>query len=344
MGPTKEEDVMAFRVLAAGRAGTLALAALAAGAPAHADDLHELVVTEPVHSVSYLPLYLAQTNGYFKDEKLSVRVLTTNGGAAHTNAVLSGQAFAFIGGPEHDAYAKAKGAELRAVIDVVDRGNVYFVARKGLTAGEDLAAFVNGKRIATFFFGGTPNSITRYMLEKWSLKAPQDVTLSETNNPGILAAVAAGQDDIGVISDPELTQGVRKGVWQEPFYNVPKELGPYAYSCLNVRLESIKTEPQVVAAFVHAVMRGLEFANTNPKEATKIAKQWFPTMPDEDLTATIDRTIADHLWSSNGLISEQSWNTAKAVVQAAGLLNTDVPYDAVIDMQFVKKELAAEKK
>jgi hypothetical protein len=27
--------------------------------------------------------------------------------------------------PEHDAYAKAKGAELRAVVNCVDRGNVY---------------------------------------------------------------------------------------------------------------------------------------------------------------------------------------------------------------------------
>lgn len=337
---------MTFRVFTAGRAAAaaLAVAALAMGASAHAADLRQLVVTEPVHSVSYLPLYLAQTKGYFKDENLSVHVLTTNGGAAHTNAVLSGQAFAFIGGPEHDAYAKAKGAELRAVIDIVDRGNVYFVARKGLTPGKDLAAFVKGKKIATFFFGGTPNSITRYMLQQWHLNAQQDVTLSETNNPGILAAVAAGQDDIGVISDPELTQGVRKGVWQEPFYNVPKELGPYAYSCLNIRLDSIKNEPKVVSAFVHAMMRGLEFSNKNPKEATQIAKQWFPTMPDNDLTATIDRTIADHLWSADGMISEQSWKTAQAVVHAAGLLKTDVPYDDVIDMQFVKKELAAQKK
>lgn len=335
---------MTFRLFTAGRAAALALAALAIGAPAQAADMRELVVTEPVHSVSYLPLYLAQTKGYFKDENQSVRVLTTNGGAAHTNAVLSGQAFAFIGGPEHDAYAKAKGAELRAVINIVDRGNVYFVARTGLTPGQDLPAFVKGKKIATFFFGGTPNSITRYVLGQWGLKVPQDVTLSETSNPGILAAVAGGQGDIGVISDPELTQGVRKGVWQEPFYNVPKELGPYAYSALNIRLDSIQKEPQVVTGFVHAVMRGLDFANKNPKEATRIAKEWFPTMPDEDLTATIDRTIADHLWSPDGMISEQAWKTGKAVVQAAGLLKEDVPYDAVIDMQFVKKELAAEKK
>ena len=63
-----------------------------------------------------------------------MKIVTIESGAGHTNAVLTGQAFAFIGGPEHNAFAKAKGAELRAVVNVVDRGNVYFVAAKGLAA------------------------------------------------------------------------------------------------------------------------------------------------------------------------------------------------------------------
>jgi NitT/TauT family transport system substrate-binding protein len=319
----------------------VALALAAATLPTGAKELHQLVVTEPVHGISYLPLYIAQTKGYFADEGLSVKVLTTNGGAAHTNAVLSGQAFAFIGGPEHNAYAEAKGAELRAIVNVVNRGNVYLVAKKGLTlTGHDYGAFLKGKRIATFFYGGTPNSITRYLLDQWHLNPKTDVTLTETNNPGILAAVAAGQDDIGVISDPELTQGIRRGVWQEPLYNVPKELGPYAYSEMNVRLDSIKKEPEVCAGFVRAIIRGLKLANTNRDEAVTIAQKWFPTMSHDDITATIDRTLADHLWSSDGMISPQAWETAKKVVMTAGLLKQDVPYDKVIDMQFAKKALA----
>lgn len=320
----------------------IAVAALAlASGSARAKELREVVVTEPVHGITYLPLYLAQTNGYFADEGLSVKVLTMNGGAAHTNAVLSGQALAFIGGPEHNAFAETKGAELRAVINVVDRGNVYFVARSGLTpAGTDYKDFVKGKRIATFFLGGTPNSITRYMLDQWGLDPTKDVTLIETNNPGILSAVAAKQADIGAISDPELTEGVERGIWQEPFYNVPKELGPYAYSALNVRLDVIQKDPKLVASFVRGVLRGLQYCNAHPKEAAEVAEKWFPTMPLAYVTATIDRTVADKLWSADGTISEQSWKTAEAVVRSAGILKTDVPYDKVIDMQFVKQAMS----
>src|ERR1700756_3281991 len=121
----------------------------------------ELLVAEPVHGTGYLPMYIAMANGYFAESDIVVKIVTIESGGGHTNAVLSGQAFAFIGGPEHDAYAKAKGAELRSVVNCVDRGNVYFCAAKGLEPTDtDWASYFKGKIVATSGFGGTPNSIT----------------------------------------------------------------------------------------------------------------------------------------------------------------------------------------
>ena len=93
-----------------------------------------LLVAEPQHGIGYLPLYVAIRNGYFAKQGLDVKAMTVDGGSTHTNAVLTGQAFAFIGGPEHNAYAKLKGGELRAVVNVVDRGNVYFTCPQGQRA------------------------------------------------------------------------------------------------------------------------------------------------------------------------------------------------------------------
>src|SRR6185437_11139391 len=108
----------------------------------------EVMITEPVHSTGYLPLYIGMAKGFFDD--VTVKVVTIESGGGHTNAVLSGQAFAFIGGPEHNAFAKAKGAELRTVVNCVDRGNVYFSAAKGQPEpnGMDYAAYFKGKKIA----------------------------------------------------------------------------------------------------------------------------------------------------------------------------------------------------
>jgi NitT/TauT family transport system substrate-binding protein len=312
--------------------------------PATAAEMKHLVVAEPVHGVGYLPLYIAVDKGYFAKEGLDVKVLTVEGGSAHTNAVLSGQAFAFIGGPEHDAYAKLKGAELRSVVNVVDRGNVYYVAAKGKgPTDKNYAAYFKGKVVDPGLFGGTPNSITRYLLSSWKLAPGKDVTLLETTTAGILAAVKTGHALIAAVSEPMLTAGVKDGIWDEPFYNVPKELGPYAYSTLNVRLQSIKEEPKTVAAFVRGVIMGLHETYAHPDEATAIARKEFPTMPPEALQATLDRTYADELWSHDGMVSEASWLTAEKVVRGANILKADVAYDAIIDMEFVKSTLASMK-
>jgi NitT/TauT family transport system substrate-binding protein len=315
-----------------------------AALPAQAANKKHLIIAEPVHNTAYLPLYIAVDKGYFADEGLDVEVLTLDGGSAHTNAVLTGQAFAFIGGPEHDAFAKLKGAELRSIVNIADRGNNYLVAAvgKGPVDNDKIySTYFKGKMIATSQFGGTPNSTIRYMIAKAGLDVKKDVTLIETSTPAILAAVKQGQAQIAITSEPFLTQGVRQGIWEEPFYNVPKEMGPYAYSTLNVQLASIQKDPDEVRGVVRAVIRALRFTYQHPDEAAAIAQKEFPTMPPADLKATLDRCFADEMWSHDGMVSQQSWTTAQSVVRAADILKADVPYDDIIDMQFVKAVLAA---
>jgi NitT/TauT family transport system substrate-binding protein len=297
-------------------------------------DTKEVLIAEPIHSTGYLPLYIGMAKNLFED--VTVKIVTIETGTGHTNAVLSGQAFAFIGGPEHCAYAKIKGAELRAVVNCVNRGNVYFVTDKEKApTNTDWASYFKGKTIATSGYGGTPNSITRYLLKKWGLDATHDATLLEIANSAVLATVKAKQAVIGCTTEPFITQGIRLGVWNEPIINVPKELGPYAYSTFNVRLDSIQKTPELVHGFVRGMMKALKFVDSNHEEAAEIAKKQFPTMALDDMKSTLDRSFADQMWSKDGTISPQAWDTSKAVVMGAGILKTDVKYEEIIDMSFV---------
>jgi NitT/TauT family transport system substrate-binding protein len=299
--------------------------------------VREINVAEPVHGIGYLPLYVGMANGYFAEADLKISILTIENGSGHTNAVLSGDAFAFIGGPEHCAFAKLKGAELRSVVHCVDRGNVYICAAKGHDPVEtDWGAYFKGKKIGVGPLGGTPNSITRYLLSKWKLDPKTDVTLFEMPNSAVPAAVRSGQAVIGVTTEPMLTQGIRQGFWSEPFYNVPREFGPYAYSTLNVRLDSITKNPELVRGFVRGMVKGLQFTYAKPDEAAAIAKKQFPTMAVEDLRATLDRSFRDEMWSRDGFISPAAWTTASAVVRSTGILKSDVKYEEIIDMRFVE--------
>jgi NitT/TauT family transport system substrate-binding protein len=321
------------RVLASSAAAAVAVVARPYLARAAAT---EVLIAEPVHGTGYLPLYIGMAKNLFED--VTVKIVTIETGAGHANAVLSGQAFAFIGGPEHCAFAKAKGAELRSVVNCVDRGNVYYCAAKGLEPhNDDWTGYFKGKTIATSGYGGTPNSITRYLLKKWQLDATKDVTLIETANSAVLPIVKGKRAEIGCTTEPFVTQGVRAGVWGEPIINIPKMMGAYAYSTFNVRLDSIQKTPALVRGFVRGMMKSLKFVDENHDEAAELAQQQFPTMALDDLKATLGRSFADDMWSKDGVISHAAWDTAKSVVMGAGILKTDVKYDEIIDMSFVDK-------
>jgi NitT/TauT family transport system substrate-binding protein len=297
----------------------------------------ELLVAEPVRSTGYLPMYIAMAKDYFAESKINVKIVTIETGSGHTNAVLSGQAFAFIGGPEHNAFAKAKGAELRAVVHCVDRGNIYFMAAKGHEPKDtDWPTYFKGKAIAVGPFSGTPNSITRYLLSKWKLDAKKDVTLYEMPNSAVPAGVRGGQAKIGITTEPMVGQGIRLGLWGEPFFNVPKELGPYAYSTINVRLDSIQKDPEVVRGFVRGMVKGLKYLYADKDGAADIARKHFPTMALDDLKGTLDRSFRDEMWSKDGMITRAAWDTGHTVVREAGLLKVDVKYEDIIDMSFVE--------
>jgi NitT/TauT family transport system substrate-binding protein len=296
----------------------------------------KVVIAEPVHNLGYLPLYVAIDQGYF--EGIDVSVTTLAGGGAHTNAVLTDQAWGFIGGPEHNAFAKAKGAELRAIINVVNRGNVYITAANGekLPSGDNLAEYFKGKKIATGFYGGTPNSITRYYLAELGLDVEKDVTLLEVDNAAMTSIIEKDQASIAVISEPILTQGIEAGIWTEPIVNVPEDLGAYAYSTINIKQDTIKNNPESVKAFVAGLKKGLQYVKDNPKGSYEIARKEFSTMDTDVLKKTLDRSYADGLWEFSGEVTEESVETNLSVVKNAGLLKEDITYDQIVDMSFVK--------
>lgn len=318
---------------------TLLAAAAGSALAGRARAAETFIVTEAQHGIDSLPFYMAAKRGYFHDAGLDVQLITAEGGGRHISAVLSGDAQAFIGGPEHIAFAWVKGGkELRAVVSMANRVNAYMVAAKSVTIdpAASLGAQLRGKRIALGTRGGTAHSTMLYLLAREKLVPGTDVTLLEVAAvAGRMAAVRAGQADIALLSEPLISQGIRAGLWNAPFVSLPKLLGNFAYTTVNVPLEMVQRKPQQVAALVAGTRKALEFAFANPAEATEFARAEFPTLPASDLEAVMKRTFDDGLWVRDGAMPEPAWASLHAVMREAGLLERDVPYSQVFDPRFL---------
>jgi NitT/TauT family transport system substrate-binding protein len=314
----------------------MAIATIIAMGPQSAP-AEEIVITEPVHGVSFLPVYVAQKKGYFKDEGIEVKLVTMTG-AAFVNAVITGQAFAFLGSVDHNAFAKVNGKDLKAVSNLVAHANIYIMARLDLMPlTTDVPTFLKGKRIATQTYGRTPHNVLRYFLNKWKLEPGKDVTLIEVDSHVVPVTVKARQADAGTSAEPFISQAKKQGIWGDPIFNSAKELGPYADTAVSVRGDSIEKDPKLTRGLVKAVMRGLVYVNAHKNEMVEFSKGEFPTASEEDLKAALNRAFEDQIFSTDGFIPQQAWTTGEAVVRLANILKEPVAYDAVIDMRFVKE-------
>jgi NitT/TauT family transport system substrate-binding protein len=321
-------------LLASACAATLAL-----GGGAFAQDLTTFIVAEPVRSVDSLPFYVAMREGYFEEVGLDVQLITTEGGGKHIAAVLAGSAQAYIGGPEHIAFVAARGGEpVRAVIGLSNRANSFLVASDaaGIEPGTPFAEAIRGQKIAVGTRGGTGYSIMLYLLEQNGLDPRTDVTLIEiANQAGQIAAVNAGTATVAMMTEPAITQGMNEGIWSEPFASMPQELGPFAWTTLNVPQALIDSDPELVAGMVGAVRKGLEYLEANRDSIPEIARAEFPTLPEADLNAMVARTLENDMWQFDGAMPPEAWDATHSIVTIAGLLTEEVPYEVVFDPQFL---------
>ncbi len=297
-----------------------------------------IAIAEPLQSFGYLPLYIAQKEGYFTKRGLNVKIQTMDTSASgFVDAVLNGSVWGDIGGPEHDAYANAKGAQLRSVANVVNVSNNYLVARKGVNTSLPLAQQLKGQKIAVSFYGGTPNVDLRYWLNSIGLTPGKDVTLVESAASTYFAAVKSGQVNYVVTSDPQLSQGAIEGIWTQPIFDFAKWFGPYTYSTINVPQKTITNDPSQVANFVAAIAEADNTALTNPAVSLKVAEEVFVGASPQILKASYQRAVADKMWAKNALQTDAAFQTdVKAITEVGTYQGPPINPSSVIDNQFLE--------
>lgn len=301
----------------------------AAGAtePAPAGDdgeLRKLTITTPTASFNNFPIDVALALGYFEDEGFDVELVTLTGPAAgHVSAVLSGDAWGFVGGVEHVMIANARGAELRTVVALTQMSGQYLVAAEEVDFDADPAAALRGKRIAVSAAGLSPNVAARSYLESLGLDPDQDVTLVEGDSGARLAAVAGGQADMAFMSEPNLTQGQQQGVWGEPVFELSQHR-PNIHNAVNVPLATIEEQPEVVEAFIRAVVRAEQTIYDDPDLALEVLREANPDLDLEVLEPALQRGLRDRQWSPDGRFAD-------GAVEAVGELAASLVEEGEID-------------
>lgn len=302
--------------------------------------LKTLIIAEPVHLIGYLPLYVAQHEGYFKEQGLNIKIIEATGGT-HVTAVVSGSAWGVIGGDDSVSLGNVNNPDpVVSVVNCVNRANVYLFAAKGIapasSSNADLKAFFKGKSIISGRYGGSPDLLTRYLLLQLGLDPNKDVKLIENSDAStVIAMMKNGTGQIGNGAEPQIIEGIAQGVSAEPFYKFPN-MGDFSYSVVSVKQSTIKNDPTTVQKFVNAMIKSLKTVQSDKQLAKKDLKFEFPTLSDSDLQASLDRAYQDNLWSPDGFISEKAVQNDMNMLIKTGIYKSSYSYNTLVDMQFVK--------
>lgn len=84
----------------------------------------------------------------------------------------------------------------------------------------------------------------------------------------VVSMLQNGGGDIGNGAEPQICEGIAKGVWGEPFYKFT-DLGDFSYSVLSVRKSTIQKDPGTVQKFVGAMVRALRAVRSSRALAAK---------------------------------------------------------------------------
>ena len=131
-----------------------------------------MVVGVSTVNVAFLPIYLTQDKGFFKDEGLDVLVVMFNAGATNLQAMIGGDVQIMAGGVPETVLARAGGADIKNfwAISNVMPFQIYGSAKlKSLEQSK-------GKKFAISRFGSLSEFLTRSALRQSGVD-PKDVTM-----------------------------------------------------------------------------------------------------------------------------------------------------------------------
>ena len=293
----------------------------------------KILVTEAFHSLLYLPLYVANDKGFFKEAGIEVSSIRSAGsGPAALSAVLSGEAAFSVHGPEHVAFAKEKGGEARALSAVANGAPVWVLAKEGIDI-KSVADF-KGKSVITGLAPSTHNTLFRKLMKDNSIELGKDVTVTEVQNNSELGPVLAGKADISVVYEPVASEGINQKL--HIVHDFTKDYPEFAFSTVNTSLKMIKEKPELVKSFVGAMDKALDFIHKNPAEAKAIAKKEFPNMDPKVVESAVQRMIDSNVYLPSGKVTEKAYKNAIDIQKFIGHIKKDIPYTEMVDPSFTK--------
>ncbi|MPM60167.1 hypothetical protein SDC9_107015 [bioreactor metagenome] len=281
----------------------------------------------------YMPVYLAESKGFFKEEGLEISLTSTGGDDKTFAALISGSATFGIADPTFAAIATEKGQGGKVIASVVNGVPFWGVAKKdGKVPQIEKAEQLKGFSVATF-----PSPSTAFSLQTKMFKdAGLEPNIRQAALGALLPLLENGNADIALELEPNVSTAIKNNNCKV-VYSLADVYGDFAITGVTVLESTIKSKPELVQKFVNALQKAETFAHTYPDSAVYYATKKFPDMDKGIVKDAMYRIIESNTLPKSVVISDEAWTKAIELRKEIGDLNSIEIAKSVLDMSFAKK-------
>ena len=227
-----------------------------------------IVVGISTVNVAFLPIYLTQDKGFFKDEGLDVLVVMFNAGATNLQAMIGGDVQIMAGGVPETVLARASGVDIKnfwAISNLMPFQIYGSPKLKSLKDGK-------GKKFAISRFGSLSEFLTRSALRRSGVD-PKDVTMLQIGaTPARFTTLATGIVDATILWFP-VTERAR-AVGMNKLFDL-KDIYPNWTNVGFIAREAwLAKEKDQAVRFLRAYQRGVKHTRENRDDGIKALRKY----------------------------------------------------------------------
>jgi len=286
-------------------------------------------------SFYYLPITIAERQGYFKDEGLNIKISDFAGGAVALRAVVGGSADVVSGAYEHTISLQAKKQYFQAFVAQGRLPQIAFGVASAKAASVKSFKDLKGMKVGVSAPGSSTHNLVKQLLTKGGLDPNKDVAVIGVGlGATAINALKSGQIDAISNTDPVMTKleldnaikviaDTRTLKGTEAVWGAPLPAG-----VLHAAIEFVQKNPNTVQALANAIVRADKWiARASATDVAKVVPESY-LLGDRALYLFSYDKVKEAI-SPDGLISDAG---AKATLSSLAAFDPSIK-PAEIDLK-----------
>ena len=277
-------------------------------------------------NIAFLPVYVSQEKGFFKDEGLDVLFVMFNAGATNLQALIGGDIQIMGSAFVETIGGRAAGFDVKNFWGICNLMPFQLYSQPGFNSMKE----AKGKRFAISRFGSLTDFLTRATLNHFGIN-PKEVTIMQIGStPARFAALTAKGVDASIVWFPVTEIAKSKGFVK--LLDLKEVFPEWPYETFAAKESWLNKEKATVTKFLRAYQRGVKHTLENKEDGVKAIQKYVKMDP---AYAPLGYDEYRDSFPINGRLAEKAIPVVIEQEFESGRIKRKITLDELIDRSFI---------